>query len=232
MQAAKSNSLITTYYLEIFMAIKFAPARTLTRLSLSALFSATLAACGGGGGDAPASSITTTAGNPAPAPAPATATPTVTGQRIALTYSAATADYSGSTAGIDLPEFASSAFPGTVNAVTPGYTQTTPARNVQFTFASPGGAGTAVIVPGTYTVGVTTGLWATVFYNEGPANGWEGTSGTLVVDTVVGDIVQYRFIDVRMAAGRRFGSTTSIGGFTFNGAGKARTSCLNAAQCL
>ncbi len=216
------------------MAIELTPARTLARLSLSALFSATLAACGGGGGDAPAPSVTTTASNPAaaPAPAPARATPTVTGQRIALTYSAATADYSGSTAGIDLPEGASSAFPGTVNAVTPMYNQTTPARTVQFTFASPGGAGTAVIVPGTYAVGATTGLWATVFYNEGSANGWEGTSGTLVVDTVVGDIVQYRFIDVRMAAGRRFGSTTSIGGFTFNGAGKARTSCLNAAQCL
>jgi len=201
----------------------------LLRLSLLAsLFS--LAACGGSdestsavAGASPAASA------PASAPAPAsgaasapTASPTVTGQRIALSYSAATADYNGTAAAIDLPEF----------AVTPTYLQTTPARQVQFTFASPGGAGTAVIAPGTYTVGATTGLWATVFYNEGPANGWEGASGTLVVDAVVGDVVQYRFIDVRMAAGRRFGSTPSAGSFTFNGTGNARTSCLTAAQCL
>jgi len=211
----------------------------LLRLSLLAsLFS--LAACGGSdestsavAGASPAASA------PASAPAPAsgaasapTASPTVTGQRIALSYSAATADYNGTAAAIDLPEFAASAFPGPVNAVTPTYLQTTPARQVQFTFASPGGAGTAVIAPGTYTVGATTGLWATVFYNEGPANGWEGASGTLVVDAVVGDVVQYRFIDVRMAAGRRFGSTPSAGSFTFNGTGNARTSCLTAAQCL
>ena len=86
--------------------------------------------------------------------------------------------------------------------------------------------------PAAYTVGTTTGLWATVFYNEGAANGWEGVSGTVVVDVVVGDVVQYRFIDVRMVPGRRFGSTTSAGSFTFNGSGNARTGCLTAAQCL
>jgi hypothetical protein len=161
-----------------------------------------------------------------------TATATVTGQRILLTYSAATADYNGSAVTIDLPEGASSAFPGTVNAVTPGYSQVSPARQVQFTFASPGGTGIAVIVPGTYTVGATTGLWATAFYNEGATNGWEGTSGTLVVESVVGDIVTFRFVDVRLAPSRRFGSTSSTGSFTFNGPGRAKTSCLTAALCL
>ncbi len=163
---------------------------------------------------------------------PPTATATVTGQRILLTYSAATADYNGSAVTIDLPESASSAFPGTVNAVTPSYFQASPARQVQFTFASPGGTGIAVIVPGTYTVGATTGLWATAFYNEGATNGWEGTSGTLVVESVVGDIVTFRFVDVRLAPSRRFGSTSSTGSFTFNGPGRAKTSCLTAALCL
>lgn len=89
--------------------------------------------------------------------------------------------------------------------------------------------------PGAYTVGTPAGLWATVFYNEGAANGWEGVSETRVVDVVVGDVddvAQYRFIDVRMVPGRRFGSTTLAGSFTFNGSGNARTSCLTAAQCL
>ncbi len=198
---------------------------TLTALSLLGLF-VSLVACGGSN-----SSASPVADASAPTPAPV-ASPTVTGQRITLTYTAATPDYSGSAARIDLPELAASAFPGAVNTVTPTYEQTGSARQVQFTFASPGGPATAVIAPGTYTVGTTTGLWATVFYNEGPANGWEGTSGTLVVDTVTGDVVQYHFVDVRMAAGRRFGSTTSVGSFTFNGAGNARTSCLTAAQCL
>jgi hypothetical protein len=163
---------------------------------------------------------------------PPAAAATVTGQRILLTYSAATADYNGSAVTIDLPEGASSAFPGTVNAVTPGYFQASPARQVQFTFASPGGTGIAVIVPGTYTVGATTGLWSTAFYNEGAINGWEGTSGTLVVESVVGDIVTFRFVDVRLAPSRRFGSTSSTGSFTFNGPGRAKTSCLSAALCL
>ena len=205
----------------------------LLRLSLLASL-VSLAACGGSDDStSPVAGASPTASAPASgaASAPA-ASPTVSGQRIALTYAAATADYSGSAAPIELPEFASSAFPGPVNSVTPTYLQTTPSRQVQFTFASPGGVGTAVVAPGTYTVGATTGLWATVFYNEGPANGWEGASGTLVVDAVVGDVVQYRFIEVRMAAGRRFGSTSSAGSFTFNGAGNAKTICLTAAQCL
>ncbi len=203
---------------------------SLLRVSLLATL-VSLAACGGSDDPTSSAAGTPNSGPAAPASGVAAA-PTVTGQRIALSYAAVTADYSGSAAGIDLPEFAASAFPGPVNFVTPTYLQTSPSRQVQFTFASPGGAGTGVIAPGTYTVGATTGSWATVFYNEGPANGWEGASGTLVVDAVVGDVVQYRFIDVRMAAGRRFGSTTSVGGFTFNGAGNARTSCLTAAQCL
>lgn len=207
---------------------------TLLRLSLLASL-ASLAACGGSDDStAPAASASASApasGVSAPAPAPAAA-PVVTGQRISLSYVAATGDYSGSAAGIELPELASSAFPGPTNFVTPTYSQTTPARQVQFTFASPGGSGAAVIAPGTYTVGATAGLWATVFYNEGAANGWEGASGTLVVDAVVGDVAQYRFIDVRMLPGRRFGSTSSVGSFTFNGAGNARISCLTAAQCL
>ena len=92
--------------------------------------------------------------------------------------------------------------------------------------------------PAAYTVGTPTGLWATVFYNEGAANGWEGVSGTPVVDVVVGDVgdvgdvAQNHFIDVRMVPGRRFGCTTLAGSFTFNGSGNARTSCLTAAQCL
>ncbi len=65
-----------------------------------------------------------------------------------------------------------------------------------------------------------------------PPGKWEGASGTLVVDAVAGDVVPYRFNDVRMVAGRRFGSTTSVGGFPFNGAGNARTSGLTAAHCL
>jgi hypothetical protein len=170
-----------------------------------------------------------TAGGIASAP---TVSPAVNGQRLLLTYSAATGDFSGSALGIDLPEGAASAFPGTVNAVTPSYSQTSPARQVQFTFASPGGTGIAVISPGNYTVGSTTGLWATTFYNEGAANGWEGTSGTLVIDNVVGDVIAFRFVDVRMVPSRRFGSTLSAGSFTYNGAGKARISCLSAAQCL
>ena len=89
--------------------------------------------------------------------------------------------------------------------------------------------------PAAYTVGTTTGLCATVFYNEGAANGWEGVSGTVVVDVVVGDVgdvAQNHFIDVRMVPGRRFGCTTLAGSFTFNGSGNARTGCLTAAQCL
>jgi hypothetical protein len=197
----------------------------LLRVSLFAAF-VSISACGS------SDNATTPAASGAPIQSSGGGTPSVTGQRIALTYSAATADYNGLATNIDLAELSSSAFPGTVNAVTPTYDQITPKRTVQFTFASPGGTGSAVITPGTYTVGVTTGLWATVFYNEGAANGWEGSSGTLVVDSVVGDIVKYRFIDVRMAAGRRFGSTSSVGSFTFNGAGNARTSCLTAALCL
>ena len=83
--------------------------------------------------------------------------------------------------------------------------------------------------------GTTTGLWATVFYNEVAANGWEGVSGPPVVDVVVGDVgdvAQYRFIDVRMVPGLRFGSTTSAGSSRFNGSGNARPSCLTAVQCL
>ena len=211
----------------------------LLRLSLIATL-VSLSACGGSDDPAtPTASASASAPATGAASAPASgaasapaATPVVTGQRISLSYSATTADYSGSAVGIDLPELASSAFPGPSNFVTPTYSQTTPSRQVQFTFASPGGAGTAAITPGTYQVGATTGLWATVFYNEGPSNGWEGASGTLVVDAVVGDVAQYRFIDVRLVAGRRFGSTASAGSFTFNGAGNARISCLTAAQCL
>ena len=155
----------------------------------------------------------------------------VTGQRIKLDFNAATADFNGSSARIDLAESASSAFPGSVNAVTPSYFTAAPPRQVQFTFASPGGAGTALVSPGSYAVGGNTGLWATVFYNEALGFGWEATGGTLVVDAVVGDVIQFRFVDVRLVASRRFGSTASVGGFTFNGSGNARQSCLTAAAC-
>ncbi len=155
----------------------------------------------------------------------------ITGQRIKLDFTAATGGYNGSSVRIDLAESASSAFSGSTNAVTPSYFTSTPPRQVQFTFASPGGAGSALVTPGTYTVGANTGLWATVFYNEDAGFGWEATGGTLVVDSVVGDVIQFRFVDVRMAASRRFGSISSVGGFTLNGSGNARQSCLTAAAC-
>jgi len=170
-----------------------------------------------------------TAAAPAAAPTPPVAV--VTGQRIALDFSAATADFNGSLAPIDLAESASSAFTGSINAVTPSYFTATPPRQVQFTFGSPGGAGTALVVPGTYAVGLNSALFATVFYNEAVGFGWEANGGTVIVDAVVGDVIQFRFVNVRLVASRRFGSTSSVGAFTFNGSGNARQSCLTAAAC-
>ncbi len=155
----------------------------------------------------------------------------VSGQRLRLDFSAVSADFNGSPAVFDLAESASSTFAGDINGVTPGFFTAAPARQVQFTVASPGGAGTAKVVPGNYFVGATSsGLFATVFYNEGLA-GWQGTSGTVVVESLVGDIMKFSYVNVRMEPSRRFGSTTSLGSFTFNGGGNARISCLTATAC-
>ena len=201
--------------------------QALQTLSALSALAVALAACGGSDDPAVAAAP---APAPVAAPVPAPA-PVVTGQRLVLDFSAATADYNGSVAAIDLAQTASNAAPGSTSFVTPSYSISVPPRQVQFTFASPGGSGTVPVTPGSYAVGASTGLWATVFYNEAPGYGWEGTAGTLIVDAVAGDVVQYRFVDVRLVASRRFGSTASVGGFTCNGAGNARQSCVSPVTC-
>lgn len=173
--------------------------------------------------------------SPSPNPSPSAPPVTVTGQRFVGTISAQTADYSGASSAILASELASSVFVNTSALVTPTFTQKrtggTGETTVQFTLGTPGASATAPIAPGTYPIGQTSGIFATAFYNEGAANGWKAVSGDIIVDTVAGDVMTFRFVNVRMMFSRSFGSTTAQGSFTLNGSGNARVSCLTAATC-
>ncbi len=169
----------------------------------------------------------------APTTAPTTVPPTVTGQRFVGQITSASG-FNGDGSAIDFSELASSNFDFSGNSgVTPTFDNNLPAapRQVQFTLFTPA---SGTVTPGSYAVKarpVSAAREASAFYNEGATKGWEGNGGTIIVDSVSGDIFKFRFVGVTMTFGRRFGSTTSQGTFTLSGSGQARVVCLTRAEC-
>lgn len=172
-----------------------------------------------------------------------TATPTpsgtpaaVTGQRFVAQISAASG-FNGTTTALDLTELSSSLllapsstvttvlFDNGTGATTPG---ATPPRQVEFTLVTPGLTG---VQSGTYLVGgAGSGKSATTRYSEGATKSWEGTSGSIIVDSA-GSIIRFRFVGVKMSFSRGSGSTASRGSFTLDGSGNADPQCLNRSDC-
>lgn len=171
--------------------------------------------------------------NPTTNPTTASTPMTVMGQRFVGQITSASG-FNGDASAIDFTELASSNFDfsGT-SGVTPTFDNNAPATpcQVQFTLFTPG---SATVTPGPYAVKArpaSTAREASAFYNEGAAKGWEGTSGTIIVDGVQGDIFTFRFVGVTMTFGRRFGSTDSQGSFTLSGSAQARVVCRTRAEC-
>ena len=106
-------------------------------------------------------------------------------------------------------------------------------REIHFTVfeSAPASGSTAVGSYPVKTSHTTNAQDSTVFYSEGANKGWEGTGGTIIVDSESGDTINFRFVGVKMTFARSSGSTSSQGTFTLNGTGRARSVCSTHANC-